>query len=101
MATRHIQGGTQASPTVPLDLLLGVLPSLPRPMLARLTMRLIDHLDEIDGDPDLEEDDPPGGNVEDEGEVDYEDGDGFTHGMDQRVVFGTFSRRWDADRDPR
>lgn len=36
----------------PLDMLLSALPSLPRPLLARLTTRLIDRLDEIDGDPD-------------------------------------------------
>ncbi|WP_267395013.1 MULTISPECIES: hypothetical protein [unclassified Sphingomonas] len=35
--------------------LLAVLPSLPRAELARLTERMIDRMDEIDGDPDLED----------------------------------------------
>lgn len=34
--------------------MLGMLPSLPRHQLARLTMIMIDRMDEIDGDPDLE-----------------------------------------------
>ncbi len=50
----------------PLDMLLSALPSLPRPLLARLTLRLIERLDEIDGNPDDEDDDPGGGNVTDE-----------------------------------
>lgn len=40
----------------PLDLLLGSVPSLPRAILARLTARMIERLDELDGDPDLEPD---------------------------------------------
>jgi hypothetical protein len=39
---------------LPLDALLATLPSLPRPVLARLTARLIECMDEQDGDPDLE-----------------------------------------------
>lgn len=38
----------------PLDLLLASVPSLPRAILARLTARMIDRMDDIDGDPDLE-----------------------------------------------
>ena len=34
--------------------LLMMIPSLPRPLLARLTKIMIDRMDEIDGDPDLE-----------------------------------------------
>mgnify|MGYP004500130161 CR=1 FL=1 len=37
-----------------LDQLLAAIPSLPRPVLSRLTTRLIDHMDAIDGDADLE-----------------------------------------------
>lgn len=51
---------------VPLEALLSALPSLPRPLLARLTMRLIEKVDEIDADPDLEDDDLGGGNITDE-----------------------------------
>jgi len=36
------------------DAMLAAIPSLPRAELARLTDRLIDRMDEIDGDPDLE-----------------------------------------------
>lgn len=35
--------------------LLAVIPSLPRAELARLTERMIDRMDELDGDPDLED----------------------------------------------
>jgi hypothetical protein len=40
---------------LPADLLLAVIPSLPRASLARITERLIDRMDEIDGDPDMED----------------------------------------------
>ncbi len=106
-----------------LEVLLSALPSLPRPLLARLTTRLIERLDDIDGDPDFqqadgdeldfnaaeddfcdhsgwkaeagcpvadpgEEDDPGGGNVEDEGEnAGAEDAGGCgEHGIDQREL---------------
>lgn len=38
----------------PLDVLLASVPSLPRAILSRLTARMIDRLDELDGDTDLE-----------------------------------------------
>lgn len=46
-----------ASP--PLDALLSAIPSLPRPVLRHIAERAIERLDEIDGDADLEDDDPP------------------------------------------
>ena len=65
MATLPNMGGASASPVlVPLDQLLAALPSLPRPLLSRLTARLIDQLDMIDGDPDAEA-------TGDEGEPDF------------------------------
>lgn len=45
------------SNVIPFDQLaplLRTLPSLPRPLLARLTERMIERLDEMDGDTDLE-----------------------------------------------
>ena len=39
---------------VGLTSMLATIPSLPRAELARLTERMIDRMDEIDGDPDLE-----------------------------------------------
>jgi hypothetical protein len=52
MATLHsIRGGATA---LPLPAMLATIPSLPRPMLARLVARMIDRLDEIDGDTDTE-----------------------------------------------
>lgn len=42
---------------VPLDVMLSAIPSLPRPILARLTAKMIDRMDELDGDPDLEDGD--------------------------------------------
>jgi hypothetical protein len=40
----------------PLDVLLASVPSLPRAILSRLTARMIDRMDELDGDTDLEPD---------------------------------------------
>jgi hypothetical protein len=52
MASLHsTRGGAQA---LPLPAMLATIPSLPRPVLARLVARMIDRLDELDGDPDLE-----------------------------------------------
>ena len=42
----------------PLDVLLAAIPSLPRPVLARLVQQAIDRLDALDPDPELEDDDP-------------------------------------------
>lgn len=42
---------------LPLDVMLSAIPSLPRPILARLTARMIDRMDELDGDSDLEDGD--------------------------------------------
>ena len=50
MATIHHQ-------PLPLEAALAMLPSLPRPVLSRLVTRMIQRLDEIDGDPDCDEDD--------------------------------------------
>lgn len=50
MALQSI-GGASALPIA-----LAVIPSLPRPLLKRLVSRAIEHLDEMDGDPDLEDD---------------------------------------------
>ena len=38
----------------PVSIMLAAIPSLPRAELAQLTMRMIDRMDDIDGDPDLE-----------------------------------------------
>ena len=62
---------------IPFDQLapmLRVIPSLPRPVLARLTERLLERLDELDGDPDLEEDDHPGDPLDIHGEHPTDDG---------------------------
>lgn len=39
---------------LPLSAVLGAIPSYPRPVIERLVANLIDHLDEQDGDPDVE-----------------------------------------------
>jgi hypothetical protein len=39
---------------LPLAAVLGAIPSYPRPVIERLVLKLIEHLDEQDGDPDLE-----------------------------------------------
>lgn len=43
-----------ADTAAPLDVLLAAVPSLPRALLARLTARMIERLDELDCDPDHE-----------------------------------------------
>lgn len=62
----HTLGGASA---LPLSVALAIIPSLPRPLLSRLVARAIERLDEMDGQIDDEDDDPGGGNVEDEGET--------------------------------
>lgn len=52
MTALLIRTGNPAA--LPLDLLLSAIPSLPRPSLERLTARMIEVLDTMDGDPDLE-----------------------------------------------
>lgn len=41
---------------LPIEAVLSAIPQLPRPALNRLVARMIDRLDDIDGDPDLEPD---------------------------------------------
>ena len=82
---RSGQGSRAIGSHMPLNVALAVLPTLPRPLLARLVANAIDLLDRQDGDADLEpevteqddepeiddpgeEDDHSGGNVEDGGE---------------------------------
>ena len=62
MASRAFQGDGQP---LPIALLAQAVPMLTRHELAALTERLIDALDAIDGDPDLEDDDPSGQRDED------------------------------------
>ena len=67
MASLYIATG--GSRTAPLDLLLSTIPSLPRPLLARLTERLVERLDELDGDADdnnANGDELDGSNAEDD-----------------------------------
>ena len=66
-AALRFVGGASASPTIPPDLILSAIPSLPRPILSRLTARMIDRMDELDGDPDLE---PEFDDVDDDREPD-------------------------------
>jgi hypothetical protein len=40
---------------LPLSAVIGAIPSFPRPVIQRLVTRMIEHLDEQDGDPDLED----------------------------------------------
>lgn len=39
---------------IPADIALSLIPSLPRPVLERLAQQIIDHLDDADGDTDVE-----------------------------------------------
>jgi hypothetical protein len=96
------QGSRSIGSHMPLNVALAILPTLPRPLLARLVANAIERLDAMDGDADLEpdvteQDDEPeiddepelddhgGGNVEDEGEsAEVEDaGECGLYGIDQ------------------
>lgn len=46
---------TRPNRFLPPDAVFALIPSLPRCELARLTDRMINRMDEIDGDPDLED----------------------------------------------
>lgn len=65
-ALRPIMGKGVAA-RLPLDLALHLIPSLPRPILARMVHRMIERMDEIDGDTDREAngDELDGDNAED------------------------------------
>ena len=52
-ALGHIMPKGAAS-SLPLDLILDTIPSLPRPLLARMVAKMIDRLDSMDGDADIE-----------------------------------------------
>lgn len=58
----HDTGGASA---LPLHLIAQAIPRLSRHDLAALAERLIERLDQQDGDPDLEDDDPSGQRDED------------------------------------
>ena len=79
-------GGRPFGSHMPLSVALAILPTLPRPLLARLVASAIDRLDRLDRDADLEpeateqddepemddepeENDPGGGDANDEGEA--------------------------------
>lgn len=64
---------TNKEPYTPLPLSPAILAGR-RKALAAAIETLIDVLDVIDGDPDLEDDDPAGGNVTDEPHDPHEDG---------------------------
>ena len=75
MASLHI--ATRGTAALPLDLLRWSFPSLPRATLARLVERAIDRMDEMDGDPDLEDDDPAGDPLDERGEAPDDAGRGI------------------------
>jgi|GEM_PF-3976312 len=70
-----------------LSSILRSLGQVDRPKLETFIEAAIEAIDELDGDPDLEDDDPSGGNVEDEGEPEYPEGRDRYHGEDQTVIF--------------
>jgi hypothetical protein len=79
MATQII-GGASA---LPFDAPLVILPSLPRPVLSRLVTRMIERLEQIDGDDEREEDDEDHG-AEEIGEVE-EGRMHLVYGIDQSL----------------
>ncbi len=48
------QAWSRQNTNAPVSVMLAAIPSLPRAELAQLTMRMIDRMDDIDGDHDLE-----------------------------------------------
>ncbi len=85
MATRFAAGSATALPA-----LLSTIPSLPRPVLARLVESIIAHLDEVDGDDDLED-----------GDVDYctASEDRGSYGRNARFPEHDARMEGDADED--
>lgn len=67
MATHPADFGRASA--LPLSVALALIPSLQRPMLARFVARAIERLNDLDGDPDLEDGDEDLGH--DEGEPDF------------------------------
>ncbi len=51
---RPRQAWARQNTRAPVCVMLATIPSLPRAELSRLTMRMINRMDDIDGDPDLE-----------------------------------------------
>ena len=72
-----------------LGAMLATIPSLPRPILDRLVARMIDRLDEMDGDDDLED----GRDREEdyEGEREHQLIPRYT--TDQRLLLGEYGHR--------
>lgn len=64
------QAWSRQDTNAPVSVMLAAIPSLPRAELARLTMRMIDRMDVIDGDPDLEH-------------LRFDDEDGYDHEREQ------------------
>ena len=75
-----------------LPIALALIPSLPRPLLKHLVERAIDHLDALDGDSDLEDDDGDTGIKDDPQGCDPETD--FCLGHDDRST-GSFLRARD------
>lgn len=54
MSRVYLTFGT-GSEKLPADIALALIPSLPRAQLEQLVQRLVDRIDDVDGDPDLED----------------------------------------------
>jgi hypothetical protein len=84
---------------LPLSAVLGAIPSYPRPVIERLVARLIEHLDEQDGDCDLEleSDDEP------ENDAEAEEPEWSlvrSYGIDQRIAsVGHGYAPWHIDKE--
>lgn len=65
-----------AALTLPLDLILDTIPSLPRPLLSRMVQKMIDRLDQMDADSDLEPEDTDHSGGEDDFCCTMQDGPG-------------------------
>ncbi len=59
---------------------------LDRPARELLIEKMIDSLNRDDGDPDIEDDDPAGGNIEDQGELEHPVCPHTYHAVDQREI---------------
>jgi hypothetical protein len=84
---------------LPLSAVLGAIPSYPRPVIERLVARLIEQLDDSEGDLDLEPDDP----AEDNADAEEEPPEWATvrsYGIDQRIAaVGHGYTPWHIDRE--
>lgn len=81
---------------LPFPAVLAAISSYPRPVIERLVGRLIETLDQQDGDADFEDATDAEDEDDDPAELD-EPGCCGAYGIDQRIAAAPFNRAWHVD----